>query len=143
MTQHEGPLQVESIERDECLALLDSHAMGRLGMVVGNQPLTFPLYYMLDGTNIVFRSDRGLKVHSAIGQRVAFEIDSPGDANEPGWSVLVIGTAELVESPAAQHRLEQLGTGAWNPGPKDHWVRVHADAISGRRIVRHHITPNA
>jgi nitroimidazol reductase NimA-like FMN-containing flavoprotein (pyridoxamine 5'-phosphate oxidase superfamily) len=143
MTEHEQRLQVETIERDECLALLGSHSMGRLGMVVGAQPLIFPLYYMLDGTTVVFRSDRGLKVHSAIGHRVAFEVDSPGDEREPGWSVLVVGTAELVESQASLRRLEQIATGAWNPGPKDHWVCIRSDAVTGRRIVRPDITPSA
>ncbi len=124
---------LQELDRDECMQLLRSHHLGRLGVVVERQPLIFPVNYTLDGENVVFRTDPGTKLHAAIGQHVAFEIDESDSMYHGGASVLVVGPAELV--PASEHkRLSTLPLGPWCPGAKATWVRIRSGAITGRRI---------
>ncbi len=133
----ESPLAFESIDRTTCLGLLGEHILGRLGVVIAGQPLVLPVNYTLDGDAIVFRTDAGNKLRGAIGQRVAFEIDSgDDDRDESGWSVLVVGRAELIDPPREGSRLKLLEVGPWNPGAKEHWVRIRPGAITGRRVRR-------
>jgi len=133
--------RLDSIDRRECLELLAANHLGRLAVSIANQPVIFPVTYALDGQSIVFRTDPGTKLYGARDRRVAFEIDGldhddAGTSRSSGWSVLVVGRAELVEKPSDQARLEALDLGEWNPGPKQHWVRIRGGAITGRRLVR-------
>jgi uncharacterized protein len=137
MTADIQTTQFEVLDRVRCLQLLSEHTLGRLGVVIGDQPLIFPVNYTLDGDAIVFRTDPGNKLRGAIGSRVAFEVDC-GDTKghaAGGWSALVIGRAELVDIPREAARLTQLEVGPWNPGPREFWVRIRTGAVTGRRIV--------
>jgi uncharacterized protein len=124
---------LQELDRDECVRMLRAKHLGRLGVVVGRQPLIFPVNYALDGENIVFRTDPGTKLHAAVGEAVAFEIDDADNVYHAGASVLVVGTAELV--PEREHdRLHALPLGPWCPGRKATWVRIRPGAMTGRRI---------
>lgn len=124
--------ELHAIDRDECLHILASHHLGRLAVSIQDQPVIFPVNYALDGRSIVFRTDRGTKLYGACNRPVAFEVD--GIEGGDGWSVLVIGTAELVEAADEIVRLQKLSLGPWNPGPKEYWVRIRSGAITGRRF---------
>ena len=126
---------LEPIERDECLTLLERHHLGRIGVVADGQPLVLPVNYAMHESDVVFRTDPGTKLQAALESRVAFEIDGHDDMYHEGWSVLVVGHAEAVADTARTRRYEQLPLMPWT-GPKSHWIRIHADAITGRRIVR-------
>ncbi|MDZ4828229.1 MAG: pyridoxamine 5'-phosphate oxidase family protein [Actinomycetota bacterium] len=135
-TTHRTVLEV--MERRECLALLADRHLGRLAVSIANQPVIFPVTYALDGDTIVFRTDPGTKLYGARGRLVAFEIDGiDGElADDLGWSVLVVGTADVVESESELARLDAIDLGPWNPGPKQYWLRIHGGAITGRRLTR-------
>jgi nitroimidazol reductase NimA-like FMN-containing flavoprotein (pyridoxamine 5'-phosphate oxidase superfamily) len=135
VTEHiEKTSQLETIARDDCVHLLTAHGLGRLAIVVRDQPLILPVNYAMDGERVVFRTDPGTKLYGAAGQRVAFEIDGFDRMYHEGWSVVVIGTAEVVCDQSEHARLQRLPIGPWGPGPKAHWVRIGAGAITGRRI---------
>jgi nitroimidazol reductase NimA-like FMN-containing flavoprotein (pyridoxamine 5'-phosphate oxidase superfamily) len=127
---------LELLTRDDCLHLLASSPIGRLAVVVGGQPLIFPVNYALDGEHVVFRTAEGTKLHGALHGRVAFEVDAADTVYHGGWSVLVVGRAEDVADPVERARLDALPLRPWGPGAKDRWVRVHAEAITGRRLPR-------
>ena len=57
------------LSRDECLRNLRSHGIGRLGFVVRDQPLVFPVNYAMEGSHIVFRTDPGTKLGNVVGAR--------------------------------------------------------------------------
>jgi hypothetical protein len=137
MTSFDGAASaLVPIPRDECLRLLAHERLGRIGVCVDHQPLLLPVNYVVDGNQIVFRTDRGTKLHAAIGRPVAFEVDGFERLYHEGWSVLVVGTAEEVESATEVAHLSALPLGPWAPGPKAHWVRVRIGAITGRRLRR-------
>ncbi|MGQ0824506.1 MAG: pyridoxamine 5'-phosphate oxidase family protein [Actinomycetota bacterium] len=121
---------LEEIDRATCVELLELHHLGRLAVVIDDQPLIFPVGYTFDNESIVFRTDPGTKLFGALGERVAFEID--GTVPE-GWSVLVIGRAEPIDDTLEHSRLEKHHLGPWYGHPKQHWVRIRG-VITGRRI---------
>jgi nitroimidazol reductase NimA-like FMN-containing flavoprotein (pyridoxamine 5'-phosphate oxidase superfamily) len=127
---------LELLTRDECLRLLATSPIGRLAVAVGEQPLVFPVNHVLDGDQVVFRTAEGTKLHGALRGRVAFEVDCADTVYHGGWSVLVVGRAEDVVDPTERSRLDALPLRPWGPGPKDRWVRIHAEAITGRRLPR-------
>jgi nitroimidazol reductase NimA-like FMN-containing flavoprotein (pyridoxamine 5'-phosphate oxidase superfamily) len=129
-------MPLEKLDRDDCLALLAQHNLGRLAVTIAQQPLIFPVCYALDRDEIVFRTDPGTKLYGAHHQDVAFEIDGIDavGCDHRGWSVLVVGRAELVENASDTRRLETLYLGPWSSGPKAHWVCIRGGAITGRVI---------
>jgi nitroimidazol reductase NimA-like FMN-containing flavoprotein (pyridoxamine 5'-phosphate oxidase superfamily) len=128
--------RLEILDRDDCERLLGRHHLGRLAVNVGDQPIILPVSYALDGHDIVFHSDRGTKVHAAIGRPVAFEIDGTQAFDHGGWSVLVIGLAALVTDQAELERLAALPLPLWIAAEDPVWVRVRPTNVSGRRIPR-------
>jgi nitroimidazol reductase NimA-like FMN-containing flavoprotein (pyridoxamine 5'-phosphate oxidase superfamily) len=126
--------RLEILDIDECLRLLGASFLGRLAVVVGEQPLVFPVNYAMYGPQVVFRTDPGTKLHAATNRRVAFEIDGTDTRYHDGWSVLVVGTAHEELDPARLLDLEQLPLKPWLSGPKSHWMCIRGGAITGRRI---------
>jgi hypothetical protein len=153
--------RLEVIPYDECIDLLAANEVGRLGVIADGEPLIEPVNYPWDGSAVVLRTDPGRKLSAAVGQVVVFEIDRLDRVNEEGWSVLVRGRCQLVDpgvagrpgtaapvgddagrscdDSRAGHPVEhasRAGPRPWAPGPKEHWLRVVAHSVSGRRIRR-------
>lgn len=127
---------MEIIPRAECLRLLAGQKVGRLGFVVGGQPMVVPVNYALQGDVILFRTGEGSKLEAAPGAKVAFEVDQIDDRMSTGWSVVVQGTAEEITDDEDWFA-EVLRRGAaptWLPGPAGHYVRINPTLISGRRL---------
>lgn len=126
---------VEVLERDACLRLLRSNSVGRVAAMSGGRPIVLPVNYAMDGDSVVFRTAPGTKLTAAVrGAAVAFEIDHADPVFHTGWSVMVSGWAEEVIDAEAIERLERLPLRAWAPGEKEHWVRISAEAVTGRRV---------
>ena len=117
---------MEELSAEECLRLLGTQQVGRLGVVVGGQPLVLPVNYVLDDDTVVFRSDPGTKLDAASLQRVAFEVDQLQPRARVGWSVLVQGVGQEVRAAdgAAYQRVQALPVVPWTGGAKAHFVRV-------------------
>jgi uncharacterized protein len=129
---------LEVLNRDECLRLLASQFVGRVAVVVDVSPLIFPVNYALDGDSIVFRSDDGSKVSGASsGFRMSFEIDGIDEVLHTGWSVIVNGVGREVVDGTERARLRNLALEPWASGPKEHWIRIRPETITGRRVARH------
>jgi nitroimidazol reductase NimA-like FMN-containing flavoprotein (pyridoxamine 5'-phosphate oxidase superfamily) len=136
---------LEIIPRRECLVLLASQTVGRLGFNVGDQPMVLPVNYGIDGDVVVFRTGEGTKLEAAHGAKVAFEVDQVDVGTGSGWSVVVQGVAE--EIPPGGEWFDQslrarVGP-AWIPGPTDHYVRIKPGVISGRRLPSGPLAPPA
>jgi nitroimidazol reductase NimA-like FMN-containing flavoprotein (pyridoxamine 5'-phosphate oxidase superfamily) len=134
MNTIEARTTLDVLDPDECLRLLARHHLGRLAVVVDDQPLVFPVNYALAGHSIVFRTDPGTKLHAANGHRVAFEIDGTDAQYHEGWSVLVVGTAHEELEPSRLHDMARLPLAPWRPGATAHWMRISTGAVTGRRI---------
>ena len=136
-TEIDGRTGLEILGRDECVALLERSSLARIAVVVGGQPLVFPVNFTLDGDAVVFRTDEGTKLYAARTGAVAFECDGVDSVYHTGWSVLGAGKAEEVVNEAELARLARLPLGPWCPGPKSTWLRIRPRMLTGRRIPRH------
>ncbi|WP_354645196.1 pyridoxamine 5'-phosphate oxidase family protein [Kitasatospora camelliae] len=88
-----------------------------------------------DGTAIAYRTSAGGPAAVPSGSEVAFEVDHVDGHRSAGWSVLISGTAEPVDGPAARQRLEEAAVGApWAGGRREVWIRVLPATVTGRRI---------
>ena len=128
---------IEELGPDECLQLLTSVPVGRVGITIDALPAVLPVNFVVHEGAIVFRTVPGTKLDAATaGAVVAFEADSYGSADQPwGWSVLVRGVAQEVTDAgelAAARRLP-LESWAWD-GVADRFVRIEPTLVTGRRI---------
>jgi CBS-domain-containing membrane protein len=143
-----GPPPVASSPRDhrglrvlglgECLDRLRHAPMGRLAFIREGGPVVLPVNHGVDDVGVVFRTTWGSKLLMAEQQGpVAFEVDGMDEDGETGWSVLVTGSASIVYESDDVNRLERLGVRSWAGVDEDVlWVRIMAEDISGREIVR-------
>jgi hypothetical protein len=128
---------VEALEPAECMRLLASARLGRVGLTTPDGPQVLPVNHtVLDGT-IVFRTD--LYGALAAGTRddvVAFEADELDDLMRSGWSVLVVGRAEHVEEHAEMAEAFRRMGQPWAPGLRPLVARIVPSRVTGRRFTR-------
>ena len=121
---------------DQCWELLATPTVGRLGLVVDDHPEIFPVNYVLHDRHIVFRSGHGRKLWGAMASRPGvFEIDGYDSATTEAWSVMARGETVLIEDPEETAKVDALGLEPWEPGAKDHYIRLIPRALTGRRFI--------
>lgn len=126
---------LEKLSREDCIALLSTRSVGRVGITLSALPVIFPVNFaVLDG-DVVFRSSPGSKL-TAAAQRavVAFEVDDVDGMYHSGWSVLIVGPAYEITDPAELARAQSLPLTPWAPGTKGHYIRIRSEIVSGRRV---------
>jgi uncharacterized protein len=127
---------LETLAFEDCLRLLASAPVGRVGFHADGEVVILPVNHVVDGQDIVFRTARGSKLSAAEGQDlVAFEADNYDQQTQTGWSVLINGHAEIVYEDAETERLARLGLRSWATAT-DHpfWIRIRPTSVTGRQI---------
>jgi len=133
--QSSGESAVRVLSELECWHLLDGASFGRLAVSVRNQPEIFPLNYYADDRTVLFRTSEGTKLlELTINALVAFEGD--GYTDTEAWSVVVKGTARVLESQSEIFAADQLPLTPWIPTLKYVYVRIEPTEITGRRFER-------
>jgi nitroimidazol reductase NimA-like FMN-containing flavoprotein (pyridoxamine 5'-phosphate oxidase superfamily) len=123
------------LRRQECWALVKGADLGRLAFEMEGWPLVLPVNYLVDGDDIVIRSDPGRKLAAARRQvQAALQVDSVDRLHRSGWSVLVFAIATAVEDPGEVKRLDQLGLRSWAASDRASWIRLLPLEITGRRL---------
>ena len=126
---------LEVLDRAECLRLLGTATLGRIGISSGALPVILPVNFRLVDDTIVFRTASGTKLDAATrGAVVAFEVDAMDPFEHTGWSVMVTGVASRVTDPAALAAVHRERVARWAPFGDDCVVAVSTDIVSGRRI---------
>ena len=88
---------LEVLDRDQCLNLLATATIGRVGLTSGALPTILPVNFRLDDDRILIRSGEGAKMDAALQDTVvAFEVDDFDPMNHSGWSVVVTGVAGAI-----------------------------------------------
>jgi uncharacterized protein len=131
------PGGLDEINAAECWRLLGTQAVGRVAVIVGHYPLVFPVNYAVDDNSILYRTGTGTKLHSIHRSNVTFQVDSIDPIHHTGWSVMVKGVAQelnVVRNQGTVSRAELQGASPWAPGERNHFIRILADDITGRRI---------
>lgn len=128
---------LEVLGRDECLGLLETATIGRVGVSARALPTILPVNFWLDGDRIVIRSGEGAKLVAALnGAVVAFEVDDFEAVDHSGWSVVVTGVASAVTDPHDLEALAAAPLARWAPQGEDHLVEISTELVTGRRLGR-------
>jgi nitroimidazol reductase NimA-like FMN-containing flavoprotein (pyridoxamine 5'-phosphate oxidase superfamily) len=133
---------LEELGRQDCLNLLATASVGRVGFIVDGKPEVLPVNYGLDGDTVVFRTAEGSALNHASLSVIAFEVDHIEETTRSGWSVVVQGVAQSMGDAldATSERLRRLEVITWAPGTRQRWFRVTPDRITGRRL---RVSPDA
>jgi len=127
---------LEVLGRDECLRLLATATLGRIGVTSDALPTVLPVNFRFDGTRIVFRTGVGSKLDAATDNAVvAFEVDEIDPRQRTGWSVVVTGMARELIDPEERAEAQRLPIERWAPGLNHRVVAISTEIVSGRRIV--------
>jgi nitroimidazol reductase NimA-like FMN-containing flavoprotein (pyridoxamine 5'-phosphate oxidase superfamily) len=122
---------LEVLRPDECLRLLRTATVGRIGITSGALPVILPINFRVDGDRILFRTSLGTKLDAATRNAVvAFEVDQVDPVYHAGWSVLVTGVARNMEADED----DLWKTPRWAAGPDGRVVEISIDQITGRRL---------
>ncbi len=128
---------LEVLSTEECLRLLATQFIGRIGLVVDDEALVIPVNYALDGATVVFRAAPGSRFERLVRDaRVCFEVDHADPAYHTGWSVLGRGVVEPVVDPNDIARLHRLHLRPWARGERPSFLRLRFAHLTGRRIVQ-------
>ncbi|MEQ7125834.1 pyridoxamine 5'-phosphate oxidase family protein [Actinopolymorpha sp. B11F2] len=127
---------LEVLEPAESLRLLGDVPIGRIVFTDQAMPAVQPVNFIIDGDAVLIRTAPGSKLDAAARNAiVAFEVDDIDQDNERGWSVTVIGHAEMVTDEAELARVSGLPLRSWSPDERNHLIRIRMEIIQGRRIV--------
>lgn len=132
-TDHAG---LEMLPLDDCLRLLASVPVGRVGFHCDGEVVVLPVNHVVDGQAVVFCTAHGSKLSAAESQEpVAFEADDYDQRTRSGWSVVVNGRAEIVYDDAEIRRFGALGLHPWATGvQRPFWIRIRPMSMTGRQI---------
>ncbi|MCZ9881777.1 pyridoxamine 5'-phosphate oxidase family protein [Arthrobacter sp. B2a2-09] len=136
MENSESRPDTEELSVHECWKYLRSSSVGRVAVVSGDDPEIFPINYVPDEGTVIFRTGPGTKLDAVLaGQTIALEADGFNTYGTIAWSVIVKGHAEIVSVDEELQALAAMELSPWEPGAKDHLIRVTPAQMSGRRFV--------
>ena len=107
---------VEPLDEAECLQLISAGGIGRIGYTGRYGPTVLPVNFVLYEQAIVFRtgqdSPMGEDLRTGIADAdyvVAFEVDEISQATREGWSILIQGSAQHVDSDHERAHVHAVG----------------------------------
>lgn len=127
--------RLAQLTTQECWQRLGRHGIGRIALPGSEGTLVLPVNYLVDGTDIVYRTARGGAADPDPGQDVTFEADQTSERRRDGWSVLVFGTANrLTDGDTIERYTRRSGAAPWAGGLRDQWIRIVSGRLTGRLI---------
>lgn len=133
MFEHADNSPILNLSEDETWKLIEGTKHGRLVVTVAGEPDIFPVNYAVDDRKLYLRTAPGNKLAElTINSKVLFETD--GILSEEAWSVVVRGTARVLEQSADIAVAEALNLKPWVPTLKDFYVEIAPTSVSGRHF---------
>ncbi|KIE25931.1 hypothetical protein LK08_16000 [Streptomyces sp. MUSC 125] len=132
-----GARMVE-LDREECLSLLATLPMGRVGFTQRALPVIRPVNHLVtDDGDIVIRTHAraALLTSASVSEVVVYEADEIDPGTRIGWSVMVTGTASRVTEPQALSRYH-AELRPWVHKEMEHVVLIRGELVTGYRLVR-------
>jgi hypothetical protein len=131
----------ESVAESDCWALLRTAEVGRLALAVCGRLEIFPVNFVVDHGSIVFRTGEGTKLAALqVDPQVVFEADGHDDGDDrvggDAWSVVLRGPARELRRFDDLIEADDLPLHPVHGGPKNRFVRLVPDEITGRRFKR-------
>ncbi|WP_287928973.1 pyridoxamine 5'-phosphate oxidase family protein [Arthrobacter sp.] len=123
----------EAMSTQDAWRFLEHTSFGRLAVSVAGVPNIFPINYLAHDGRLLMRTNPGTKLAQlTVNNAVAFEID--GIAESEAWSVVVEGTARVVESQSEIDALDLLPLAPWIRTRKYTYVEITPSNVSGFRF---------
>ncbi|MFC0581862.1 pyridoxamine 5'-phosphate oxidase family protein [Micrococcoides hystricis] len=133
MFEHAENEPILVLNDEQCWKLLEHTKHGRLVLTAAGEADIFPINYKASEGAIYFRSGAGTKVAElTVNDQVLFETD--GILSDQAWSVIVRGTAEVLETASDIEHARKLGISPWVPTVKDFYVKITPTSVSGRHF---------
>lgn len=131
---HDNDEPVLELTDEQCWKLLDNTRHGRLAFNDEERIEIFPVNFVTDNGNLIFRTAPGTKLVAAAGSQPAtFEAD--GILPDQGWSVVVRGATRVLGAEAEIKHAKTLGLSPWIPTYKDFFIEFSVDEVTGRHFV--------
>jgi pyridoxamine 5'-phosphate oxidase-like protein len=130
--------RLQELSPQESMRLLGSISIGRIVFTARALPAILPVTHLVDGDYVIIRTDASAAITSELraeaGTIVAYEADTIDLTEHLGWSVIVVGVAHRVIDPddAGVYR---RALRPWVNGAKDEVIAIHADLVTGFRLV--------
>ncbi|MCW2135068.1 pyridoxamine 5'-phosphate oxidase family protein [Arthrobacter sp. VKM Ac-2550] len=132
MFQHDEP--VLELTDEQSWKLLEKTQHGRIVLTVAGETDIFPINYLAHDGKLLMRSAPGTKLAEVtINENVVFETD--GITSDEAWSVVVKGTARVLQSGDEIAAAEKLGLKTWIPTLKDFYIELKPVHVSGRHFI--------
>lgn len=132
-----GSNAIEVLDEDECLALLGSAEVGRVGVVIDGQPLIFPVNHVLDAGGASSSTPIRRRC-SRPPPRPRWPSRSTGSTPAPpaaGWSWPRASATTITDAvDTTSEHLQTVSVMPWAPGPKPRLLRIDVRTITGRRF---------
>lgn len=123
------------LSTEAALELMGTEQLGRVVVRRSDDMDIFPVNFVVDDGAIYFRTSEGNKLFSlSLNSDVLFEADQVDLDNHDAWSVIVKGTAEVLQDAAAIHHADSLDLTPWLPTLKYNYVKVTPNSVSGRKF---------
>jgi nitroimidazol reductase NimA-like FMN-containing flavoprotein (pyridoxamine 5'-phosphate oxidase superfamily) len=135
LNDHVTDDRVRQLSPAECREKLRSAAVGRVGVSVRAMPAIFPIRFAMLDDHVVFRiPPDGTLARALPGAVVAFEVDGGDNPHTGGWSVLVVGLAELITWEADLDAARRLPLARWGTDDGDRFARISCQRTTGRQL---------
>lgn len=131
---------ITELDPVQCRQLLATHRfrLGRVAFVEDGDPdwpTVLPVNYAVLDDGVFFRTFEGSKLYAALRrQRVAFEVDAVDEEWQHGWSVLAVGSLDVVRDAELAAAVDADLT-SWAAGGDEQLVRLEIDRLTGRRVI--------
>jgi nitroimidazol reductase NimA-like FMN-containing flavoprotein (pyridoxamine 5'-phosphate oxidase superfamily) len=133
MFEHIDGNPILNLDHEQSWKLIEGTRHGRLVVTVAGEPDIFPVNYVASGRTLFIRTAPGNKLAElTINPQVLFETD--GILSDEAWSVVLRGTARVLEQSAEIAAAEALGLKSWVPTLKDFYVEIEPTSLSGRHF---------
>ena len=133
MFTHADGNPILNLDDDQSWRLLEGTKHGRLVVTVAGEPDIFPVNYAVGDRKLYLRTAPGNKLAElTINSKVLLEAD--GILADEAWSVVLRGTARVLDNSADIAAAESLGLKSWVPTLKDFYVEIEPVSLSGRHF---------
>jgi nitroimidazol reductase NimA-like FMN-containing flavoprotein (pyridoxamine 5'-phosphate oxidase superfamily) len=125
------------LDEAECLRLLGTRGVGRLGFSDHALPAILPLPYAVHEGDVIIPVRRGSDVADATrGSVVVFAVDCYDASVRSGWAVTVVGPARVVSAPEQVAALDELHART-RPATIEHcYILIRMGLVRGWRTDR-------
>jgi len=129
---------IVDLGRDECLRLLATATIGRIVVTDGALPAAYPVPFLLDAEEVVFRVPAaGRLAAAAAGKVVGFQADELDQHSRTGWSILAVGGAyEVVDTKRLTDLTDRLPD-PWITETALCTLAISLHRLTGRRVDQH------